>query len=142
MKNIQKLKCDYNAPNKDIWADSDVEISEERSECKAPQTINYTRQFKNTLKNNKGKLKPKDLCDFVCKKTVYYQRFSAMDPMIKCIDNELDIDFDFKESKKDMTKLPKGRRVFEKTTSTLREGTKILSDLREVPSFELLKVIR
>mmetsp|Transcript_15352 Transcript_15352/g.15227 ORF Transcript_15352/g.15227 Transcript_15352/m.15227 type:complete len:115 (+) Transcript_15352:1-345(+) len=89
MKPIQKPSKSFKIDASDIWDDSDLIVSEETSNNITRQSLNKTRQFKNTMKNNKGKVKPEDLSDYVLEKGLH-QYSSSVDIQIESFDDEFE----------------------------------------------------
>ncbi|CAI2369219.1 unnamed protein product [Moneuplotes crassus] len=141
MQKIHNLSRTYSQEVKDIWDDSDMEISEETCECIPHKSLHHTKQFNNTLKNNKGKIKLEDLSDFVGVNEGFKQQPLATYPPVRLVDGEFGMSNDKKEMNKDISNPTKLKRSFKRASSELHKGAKILSDLRGVPSFELLKKI-
>ncbi|CAI2372261.1 unnamed protein product [Moneuplotes crassus] len=141
MQPILKLSKTYSKETKDIWDDSDMQISEEISDCKTLRPLNHTKQFCNTLKNNKGKIKDEDLFDFARGNIILLQQKSLKHSQIECGNKEVQKTQNSKEPRKYIANPTRATRYLKSSSSALREGTKIMSDLRRVPSFELLKEI-
>lgn len=141
MQKIHHLSRTYSQEVKDIWDDSDMEVNEEICECITPKSLNHTKQFNNTLKNNKGKIKVEDFSDFGRASEGFKQQSIATNPPVRFVGQEFRMNNDVEGPNKEVSKPTKPKRSFKRASSALNKGAKILSDLREVPSFELLKGI-
>ncbi|CAI2370003.1 unnamed protein product [Moneuplotes crassus] len=139
MKPIQKPSKSFKIDASDIWDDSDLIVSEETSNNITRQSLNKTRQFKNTMKNNKGKVKPEDLSDYVLEKGLH-QYSSSVDIQMESFDDEFESESEEEAQEKILKPMIVLENV-EKTACTIREGANILLSLRQIPSNELLKVI-
>ncbi|CAI2370624.1 unnamed protein product [Moneuplotes crassus] len=124
----------------DIWNDGDLTVNEEKYEGKAAQLPNYTQQFTNTLKDNKGKVKSEDLSNYVMIKE-FHQQLSVKEINIQPLDGELELNLEQQEREKENLKSYLTRTKVDKTACTRRENVNFLSSLRLIPSSELLKLI-
>ncbi|CAI2370260.1 unnamed protein product [Moneuplotes crassus] len=140
MKKFQKLSGSLKMDISDLWDDSDLTVNEETSNNMPRQSLNKTRQFKNTMKNNKGKVKSEDLSDYVLDKDLH-QHSSSFSMQIDCFVKELKINCDQEQSSKKLSKSSTINANTHKTACTACEGAKILSTLRRISSDKLLKVI-
>ncbi|CAI2368045.1 unnamed protein product [Moneuplotes crassus] len=125
----------------ELWDDSDLTVSEETSNNMPRQTLNKTRQFDNTMKNNKGKIKSEDLSDYVLKKKSLHHHSSLLDIPIQSFGEEEKRNCEQEEKEEKFLKPAFIRANIEGTASTTKEGAQILSNLRRISSSELLKVI-
>ncbi|CAI2363526.1 unnamed protein product [Moneuplotes crassus] len=121
-----------------IWDDSDLTVNEETSDSMPSQTPNKTRQFNNTLKSNKGKVKPGDLPNYTSGRKGPHQFLSALNIPMQSLNEELKLEGENQGDKKYLKPLVEEKKP-RKLSSNARDGAEILSSLRKIPSNELLK---
>ena len=123
----------------DIWDESDLTVSEESNDSRTVQVPKLTRQFTNTLKDNKGKLTADAQSDFEALPFSKIKHLSVKNVKIKSVEKEIEVIFDRKEGKENskIPILPKNN--LKKAVSTVRERKNPLDDLRGTPSCEILK---
>ncbi|CAI2371477.1 unnamed protein product [Moneuplotes crassus] len=141
MESTQDKLTALTKTNPALWDDGDLTVSEESSDTKPAQLPNLTKQFTNTLKDNKGHLRPDSLSEFCIEKRIV-KHSSARNIQNDSIEKELEISFAPEEHKgnlsQEISSGVKGRKV---TASTFRSEHKRLCDLRKTPSCEILKKI-
>ncbi|CAI2383719.1 unnamed protein product [Moneuplotes crassus] len=127
----------------DIWDDTDCIVSDEKYDSKTVQIPNYTNQFSNILKNNKGKVKLKDLRNYVLEGVDFPQYLPAKDKEIQSLDRDIKMNLEQKEAQNEcfMTHLIRPNADLTAWTMRENESSKLLASLRRIPSSEILRLL-